>query len=683
MQRAQAAARIAALTDELHEHAYRYYALDAPTISDAEYDRRMRELESLEREWPALIRPDSPTRRVGAAPQPGFTPFPHPAPMLSLQNAFSDEELREYDERVRKGLATAGPVEYVAEPKLDGVAIELVYRRGLLEAASTRGDGLVGETVTDNARTIKSVPLKLRAQAGAALPDELVLRGEAIIHKAAFERLNRQREEAGEPSFANPRNAAAGSLRQLDSRVTARRPLEVMLYAPGLDVPGLDSQLALLEWMRAVGFRVNPLSRLCRGPDEVLQAYRELLARRHDLPYEIDGLVVKVNRFAAQRALGEISRSPRWAIAYKFPAVQETTRVEDILVQVGRTGVLTPVAALRPVRVGGVEVSRATLHNQDEIDRKDVRVGDTVVIQRAGDVIPEVVAVIREKRVGDPPRYRLPDTCPACGGRAVREEDEAAKRCSNMACPAQLRERLLHFASREGLDIQGLGEKLVAQLVERGLVRDAADLYALDLPRLAGLERLGEKSAQNLLAQLAASRARPLGRFLFALGIRHVGEHVAGLLAEAFGGLEALAAADEEALQAVPGVGPEVAGSVRAFFAEPANLRALARLRAAGVEPQAPARPGPRGTGAARPLEGKTAVLTGTLATLDRRAAKQLLGALGAKVTGSVSRKTDLLVAGESPGSKLAEAERLGVRVVDEAGLLALAREAGLEPPAP
>ncbi|HSA24379.1 MAG TPA: NAD-dependent DNA ligase LigA, partial [Myxococcota bacterium] len=359
------------------------------------------------------------------------------------------------------------------------------------------------------------------------------------------------------------------------------------------------------------------------------------------------------------------------------------TRVEDILVQVGRTGVLTPVAALRPVRVGGVEVSRATLHNQDEIDRKDVRVGDTVVIQRAGDVIPEVVAVIREKRVGDPPRYRLPDTCPACGGRAVREEDEAAKRCSNMACPAQLRERLLHFASREGLDIQGLGEKLVAQLVERGLVRDAADLYALDLPRLAGLERLGEKSAQNLLAQLAASRARPLGRFLFALGIRHVGEHVAGLLAEAFGGLEALAAADEEALQAVPGVGPEVAGSVRAFFAEPANLRALARLRAAGVEPQAPARPGPRGTGAARPLEGKTAVLTGTLATLDRRAAKQLLGALGAKVTGSVSRKTDLLVAGESPGSKLAEAERLGVRVVDEAGLLALAREAGLEPPAP
>jgi len=681
MQPEQAAARIAALTRELQEHAYRYYALDAPTISDAEYDRLARELEALEAAWPGLALPDSPTRRVGAPPRPEFAPFPHPVPMLSLQNAFGEEELREFDARVRRGLGREGPVEYVAEPKLDGVALELVYREGLLAAAATRGDGAIGEAVTDNARAIKSVPLRLRPPAGGALPAEVVVRGEVIIGKEAFLRLNRQREEAGEPAFANPRNAAAGSLRQLDSRVTARRPLEVYLYAPGPDIPGPTSQLELLAWLREVGFRVNPLARLCRGPEAVLEAYQELLARRHALPYEIDGLVVKVNRFAEQRALGEVSRSPRWAIACKFPAVQETTRVEDIVVQVGRTGVLTPVAVLRPVRVGGVEVSRATLHNQDEIDRKDVRVGDAVVVQRAGDVIPEVVAVIRERRQGDPPRFRLPEVCPACGARALRAEGEVATRCTNMACPAQLRERLLHFASRAGMDLQGLGEKLVAQLVERGLVREVADLYALEEAALAGLERMGERSARALRAQLEASRARPLERFLFALGIRHVGEHVAGLLADAFGSLEALAGADAEALEAIPGVGPEVAESVRGFFAEPANQRTLAALDRAGVRPAARPRAAAAPGAAPRPLEGQTAVLTGTLASMDRRAAKQLLAALGARVTGSVSRKTDLLVAGEAAGSKLADAEKLGIRVLDEAGLLSLAREAGLATP--
>jgi DNA ligase (NAD+) len=676
MTHSQARARIAELTDELHAHAHRYYALDAPVISDAAYDALMRELEALERDFPELARPDSPTRRVGAPPLESFAPFPHPAPMLSLQNAFGDEELWEFDERVQRGLGAAGPIEYMTEPKLDGVALELVYRQGVLAVAATRGDGLTGETVTDNARTIKSVPLKLRPDLEPRPPQELVVRGEVILEKESFARLNRQREEAGEPSFANPRNAAAGSLRQLDSRVTARRPLSAYAYAPGLPVPGLGSQAELLAWLGRAGFQVNPLSRLCRGPGEALAAYRELLARRHELPYEIDGMVVKVNRFQEQASLGEVARSPRWAIAYKFPAVQETTEVEDIVIQVGRTGVLTPVAVLRPVRVGGVEVSRATLHNQDEVERKDVRVSDRVVIQRAGDVIPEVVAVLKDQRVGQPPPFRMPAACPACGGRVLREEDEAAHRCTNMACPAQRRERLLHFASRAGMDIQGLGEKLVAQLADRGLVGDPADLYALDQASLEGLERMGARSAQNLLAELTASRRRPLARLLFALGIRHVGEHVAGLLADAFGSLPALAEADEQSLVAVPGVGPEVARSVLGFFAEPANRAVLERLAAAGVEPLPPARPAP--TPDSRPLAGQTAVLTGTLTRLDRARAKALLVALGARVTGSVSRKTDLVVAGENPGSKLAEAERLGVRVLDEAGLLALAAEAGL-----
>jgi DNA ligase (NAD+) len=668
MERRRLAERIDALIAEIEEHAYRYHVLDDPTISDAAYDALLRELEQLEAEAPALMRPDSPTQRVGAPPAPEFEPFTHPSPMLSLQNAFADEELIEFDARIRRALDTPGPLVYTTEPKLDGVALELIYRDGRLAEAATRGDGITGERVTANARTIDTVPLRLRPAAEPPPPAELVVRGEVIIHKRDFERLNDQRTAAGEPAFANPRNAAAGSLRQLDSRITAGRPLRAYMYTLGLPVAGCDSQAALLAWLSQLGFLVNPLSRSCRGPEQVLAAYRALLDQRHGLDYEVDGLVVKVDDFGLQRALGQIARSPRWAIAYKFPAVQQTTRVEDIVVQVGRTGALTPVAVLQPVSIGGVRVARASLHNQDEIERKDVRIGDTVVVQRAGDVIPEVVAVVRERRPPDARPFRLPGRCPVCGTRAVRPPEEAATRCPNASCPAQLKQRLRHFASRAGMDIDGLGARLIDQLVERGLVRDAADLYQLEAEQLAGLERMGAKSATNLVAALERSRRRPLPRLLVALGIRHVGEHVAALLASHFGSLEALQRAGREELERIDGVGPEVAASAAAFFTEPRNQKLLERLRAAGVAPPAqPAAPAPAAEDEAGPLAGRRVVLTGKLETMDRRQAKRAIERLGGRVTSAVSARTDLVLAGAEAGSKLERARALGVAVIDEA----------------
>jgi len=668
----QAEKRMRQLEREIEEHNYRYYVLDDPVISDAEYDRLLRELQELEEKYPQLVVADSPTRRVGARPREGFKTVAHPTPMLSLQNAFSDEEVMEFDRRVRKELEESAVIDYVVEPKLDGVSLELVYEGGELTTAATRGDGYNGEDVTENARTIKAIPLKLRPGA----PARLVVRGEVIIKKQDFEKLNRQAEEAGERTFANPRNAAAGSLRQLDPRVTASRPLTAYFYTLGEPLEEIKSQRDLLEFLRRVGLPVNPLWRHCRGAEGVLEAYRQLAEQRFSLPYEIDGMVIKVDSFDRQRRLGEISRSPRWALAYKFPPVQQQTVVRDILVQVGRTGALTPVALLEPVKLAGAEISRATLHNQDEIERKDIRVGDTVLVQRAGDVIPEVVAVVKEKRPAGARPFRLPDKCPVCGAAVAREADEAVHRCTNVSCPAQLQAGLLHFASRGAMDIDGLGEKLVEQLVAKGLVKDFADLYRLDVDTLAGLERMGEKSARNLLQAIERSRDIELERFIYALGIRHVGEHLARTLALRFGSLEKLMSASEEELLQTEGVGPEVARAVKNFFASPQNRQLIERLFEYGVKPRVIT----AASTSAQPLAGQTVVLTGTLASMDRRRAGEFLTRLGARVSGSVSRATDLVVVGANPGSKLTKAQQLGVRLMEEEEFIRLLRENHLLP---
>ncbi|MBW1873060.1 MAG: NAD-dependent DNA ligase LigA, partial [Deltaproteobacteria bacterium] len=502
MKKGKAAVRIAQLIEQLNEHNHRYYVEDAPIISDAAYDRLLRKLTDLEAGFPDLTAIDSPTSRVGAPPLSSFEQFTHPSAMLSLQNAFSEQELREFDERLHKSLGHSEPIDYMAEPKLDGVALELVYQAGKLIVAATRGDGTTGENVTHNARTIGSVPLALSKPPGFVVPDKIVVRGEVVILKEDFIKLNEQQLATGERSFANPRNAAAGSLRQLDSRITAHRPLSAFIYAPGLPIAGIESQNQFLSIMSKLGFLTNSLSRLCHGVDQVLDVYNELTEQRFELPYEVDGLVVKADSFEIQKRLGEISRSPRWAIAYKLPAVQETTLVNDIIVQVGRTGALTPVALLEPVGIGGVEVSRATLHNQDEIDRKDIRIGDSVLIQRAGDVIPEIVEVVKEARQGNPARFHLPNRCPECNSVVHKEEGQAVHRCTNMNCPAQLQARIRHFASRTAMDIDGLGDKLVGQMVESKLIKDVADLYSLDHKSLSNLERMADKSATNLLEAL-------------------------------------------------------------------------------------------------------------------------------------------------------------------------------------
>jgi DNA ligase (NAD+) len=659
--------RIGHLVEELNRHARLYYLDDAPEISDAAYDRMYRELVALEAAHPRLVRPDSPTHRVGAPPADGFAEVAHRVPMLSLDNAMDADELRAFDERVRRMLETDAPLEFTLEPKFDGAGVELVYESGRLVVGATRGDGRVGEDVTANLRLSQSIPLVLQGPA----PRRVSVRGEVVLPIARFERLNARRRAQGLEPFANPRNAAAGALRQLHDIDRDRlRFLELRAYALGEGVPdGVDSQAGVLDALSAWGLAVSDERWVCRGVEEVIERHEALLARRDDFALEIDGSVVKVNRLALQAELGVLSRSPRWAVAFKFPPVQETTVVEAIEVQVGRTGALTPVAKLRPVRVGGVTVSNASLHNQDEIERKDVRAGDSVLVQRAGDVIPQIVMVVKAKRPRGARAYKLPRRCPVCRAQTVRLEDEVVTRCPNLDCPAQLKNNLRHLAGRGALDIEGLGEKLIDQLVERGLVTRISDIFRLDADALAGLERMAEKSAANLVASLEKARHTTLARFLIALGIRHVGETVADLLASYFGDLEPLQAASREELESIEGVGPTIAESAVRFFADERNAEEVRRLCEHGLhwEKAAPAKP--RGEG---PLAGKTFVLTGTLEGLTRNQAKRRIEALGGKVTSSVSKKTHYAVAGAEPGSKLDKARKLGVEVLDQAALEAL-----------
>ncbi len=655
------------LRREIVHHNQRYYEHDAPEISDAEYDALFRRLQELEAKHPGVRSAESPTERVGAPPAERFTTVRHTLPMLSLANAMNEEEVREFDRRMHRTLRSDDAIAYVAEPKFDGVAVELVYEQARLVVGSTRGDGTTGEDVTANLRTVRSVPLALHAARGAPpIPDRLEVRAEVLLSKAGFQRLNADRAERGEPLFANPRNAAAGSLRQLDSRITAGRPLEIFCHSAGT-ITGIrfTSQWEFLATLGAWGLPVSDENRHCDDVAAALARYQELAAARERLAHEIDGVVLKVDELALQERLGQVSRSPRWAIAYKFKAQQAETKVLKIEPSVGRLGTVTPIAVLEPVAVGGVTVRNASLHNMDEITRKDVRVGDTVLLERAGDVIPYVVRVLRQRGKRRRSKFEMPKKCPVCGGRVVREEDEAAYRCINAACPAQRKSRLRHFASRNALDIDGLGEKLVDQLVERDLVHDFADLYALTTEQLAGLERMAEKSAANVVAAIERSKRPPLDRFLYALGIRHVGEHLAQVLADRFRDVDAIMRASEEDLLAVHGIGPEVAASVRRFARERQNQKVVARLRAAGVAPQAPAAP----TGA---LAGKTIVLTGALETLTRGEAERRIVAAGGRVGSGVSTQTDYVVAGADPGSKLAKAKKLGTPVLDEAAFLAL-----------
>lgn len=660
MDTTSAAARIAFLSAEIERHNRLYYEADAPEISDAEYDALFRELQQLEQTHSELFRPDSPTARVGSRPLEKFSQVVHRLPMLSLDNAFAEEDLVEFDRRIRRELGLADLVEiaYVCEPKMDGLAVELVFENGLFCQGSTRGDGETGEDITANLRTVRDIPLRLATDNP---PELLEVRGEIYLPLEPFRRLNSERVENGEPAFANPRNAAAGSLRQLDPKITARRPLSIFCYAPGT-VRGYDflSQAAFLATIPAWGLPANPLAQRVVGVAGICAFYAAMAAQRDSLPYEIDGVVVKVDDFTLQRELGEKSRAPRWAIAWKFPPRQAVTVVEDIVPSVGRTGVITPTAHLRPVEVSGVTVSRATLHNWEEMERKDIRIGDTVVIERAGDVIPAVVRVLAEERRGSERLLPVPAVCPECGSPVVKIPEEVAVRCLGLACPAQIRESIIHFASRHAMDIDGLGEKYIDQLLRLGLVHDVADLYQLTVADLMRFERMGDKLADNLLGAIAASKGRELATFIFALGIRHVGEHTAKLLAGAFGSLQHLMTAREEELQSVREVGPQVARSITAFFAAEANRRVIERLLAAGVSPSAAEkRVGGRFT-------GKTFVFTGALERFSRNEAQRMVEAEGGHAAGSVSKKTDYVVAGAEAGSKLEKARQLGVTILTE-----------------
>jgi DNA ligase (NAD+) len=667
-----ARARAAWLRERLNWHNYRYYVLDAPEIPDAEYDRLFQELQALEAAHPGLRAADSPTQRVGGRPLEAFTPVRHRVPMLSIRTEtdIGPDGARAFDKQIRRELGLRedeAPVEYACELKFDGLAVSLRYESGVLARAATRGDGETGEDVTQNVRTIRTVPLRLQ---GAA-PEVLEVRGEVYMSRADFERYNARQRAAGLPALVNPRNGAAGSIRQLDPNLAAQRPLSFFAYglgeARGWEWPATHG--AVLDALAAFGLPVSGERAVARGAEGLIEFHRAIAGKRDALPFDIDGVVYKVNRLDWQRQLGFRTREPRWAVAHKFPPQEKLTVVEAIEVQVGRTGAITPVARLQPVFVGGVTVTNATLHNADEVARKDVRVGDTVIVRRAGDVIPEVVGVVLERRPPDARPFVMPESCPACGSPIVRPQGEAVARCvSGLYCPAQRKEAIRHFASRRALDIEGLGDRLVEQLVERERVRDPADLFALDVATLADLERMGAKSAANLVAALERGKNTTLARFLYALGIREVGEATALALAARFGTLEALMAADEERLRQTPDIGPAVAAAIWAFFQEPHNQEAIARLRAAGVRwPEAEVQLAPD-----ERLAGKTFVLTGTLESLSRDQASDRLRALGAKVSGSVSKKTDYVVAGRDPGSKLDKARELGVTVLDEAGLRAL-----------
>lgn len=659
-----AADRIKELYTEIARHNQLYYRDDSPEISDAEYDALFRELQLLEEQYPDLARPDSPTGRVGAPPRESFSQVSHRIPMLSLENTLTEEEITEFDERVKRFLALADgeEIRYFCEPKMDGLAVEIIYEDGVFIAGSTRGDGFTGEDVTRNLRTIKAMPLRLSA---AAPPRRLEVRGEVYLALKDFQRLNAEREEEGEQPFANPRNAAAGSLRQLDSHITAKRPLSLFCYGPG-EVNGYDftSQQHFLDTIATWNLPVNPRGKSVSGVQGILAYYRDMADARESLDYEIDGVVVKVDSFALQRELGEKSRSPRWAIAFKFPPRQAVTVVEDIIPQVGRTGVITPVAHLAPVEVSGVIVSRATLHNWEELEKKDIRIGDTVLIERAGDVIPAVVRVFPEKRTGTERQLPVPEQCPACGSAVTKIPGEVAVRCLELSCPAKVRESIIHFASRNAMDIEGLGDKNVEQLLRLGLVKTVADLYTLTKDDFMRFDRMGDKLAGKLLTALENSKKRELYRFIFALGIRNVGQHTAKLLAAAFGSIDNLAKASETELLSVREVGPLVAQSIMAFFSNPRNMEAIQRMKDAGLQPiTAEKRLGGK-------FAGQNFVFTGSLTRLTRNAAKQLVENAGGHATGSVSRKTDFVVAGADAGSKLDKARELGIQVISETELL-------------
>jgi len=659
------------LREEIAAHNHRYYVLDAPVISDAKYDELMTQLQALEQQYPDLIVPESPTQRVGGAPLSAFDSVRHAVPMRSLGNAFEPDDIVAFDKRVTDTLRAAGmvgqdqAVEYMAECKFDGLAISLRYEKGLLVQAATRGDGRVGEDVTSNIRTLRSVPLKLQGD----VPEVLEVRGEVLMYRSDFDALNEAQQARGEKIFVNPRNAAAGSLRQLDPRITARRPLRFFAYGWGqIQGAGLQSQAGALEWFESLGLPVNRDRALLRGAEQLLDYYQRMSQRRVALPFDIDGVVYKVNALDAQEVLGYVARAPRYAVAHKFPAQEETTLLMGIEVQVGRTGAITPVARLKPVFVGGVTVTNATLHNEDEIRRKDVRVGDTVIVRRAGDVIPEVVGPVVELRPEGTGLFVMPTACPVCGSAIQRLEGEAVSRCTGgLFCAAQRKQSLLHAAGRKALDIEGLGEKLIDQLVDSGRIRSLADLFTLRVEELILYDRMGRKSAENLVAAIDKARSPSLGALLFAMGIRQVGETTARDLALHFGSIEAVMNADEEALLVVNDVGPVVASSILQFFAEPHNREVVQALMDAGVHPSVDAAPSGR-----LALSGKTLVLTGTLPSLTRDEATRRILAAGGKVSGSVSKKTSYVVAGEEAGSKLVKAQDLGVTVLDEAGLLAL-----------
>jgi DNA ligase (NAD+) len=667
--------RVQQLREELNYHNYRYYVLDDPVVSDAEFDRLLAELTRLEEQYPDLVTPDSPTQRVGAAPLEKFETVRHRQPMLSLENAFSEAEAREFDERLKRFLRAAGEFHYVMEPKVDGCAIELVYEGGRFTVGSTRGDGIRGENVTQNLKTIHTIPLSVLTAAEPA-PELLEVRGEVYMDLREFDDLNRDREARGEAPFANPRNAAAGSLRQLDPNVTAARPLKIFCYGVG-EVQGrtFETHWDMLQTLKQWGFRVNDLIQRGEGIQAAIDYHHRLEHQRHGLPYEIDGMVIKVDSLALQERLGTKARSPRWALAYKFAATQETTRVLDILVNVGRTGAVTPMAVMEPVAVGGVTVSRATLHNEDEVARKDVRVGDTVLIQRAGDVIPEVVKVVQEARPPEAQPFKMPQNCPVCGSLLVRPEGEKVTRCPNPDCFGSRTRSIMHFASKAGMDIDGLGEKIILKLVENGLVRDVSDLYNLkagDLIPLTAEKSKSAKQAEKIVNEIQAKKHRPFWRLINALGIRYVGEATAQLLAQNFQSLEELMAADKETLTHVEGVGEQVASSIREFFDNERNKALIRKLREAGVQEEKPAK-----RLAASPLAGKTFVFTGGLANFSREEAKFKVAARGGKVSSSVSAKTDYVVAGADPGSKMAKARELGVTVLDEAEFADLLKRSG------
>jgi DNA ligase (NAD+) len=661
MKKSEAEKRIKELRELINYHNKQYYVYDNPVISDAEYDKLMRELEELERKFPELVTPDSPTQRVGGEPLPYFTQVVHRVPMMSLSNAFDEGELRDFHRRVTE--VVGNDVEYVVELKIDGLAVSITYENGIYKTAATRGDGEVGEDVTQNVKTIKSVPLKLDFPPDKS-PAILEVRGEVYLPKEDFRKLNEEREEQGLPLFANPRNAAAGSLRQLDPKVTAKRPLAVFIYGLGY-AEGIEfeTHYEALQFFKRIGLRVNPHIVLFDKFDDVVDYCLSWNEKRHELPYEIDGMVIKVNSLEQQRLLGSTAKSPRWAIAYKFPAEQKTTVIKDIIVRVGRTGVLTPTAVLEPIRIAGSTVSKATLHNEDYIREKDIKIGDTVIVHKAGDVIPEVVGVVKEKRTGKERDFEMPRRCPECGSEAVRLPGEAAYRCTNSTgCPAQIRRSIEHFASRDAMDIRGLGPAIVSLLISQGLIKDAADLYYLKREDLVTLERMGEKSAANLLSAIEESKKRPLDRVIYALGIPFVGSRTASLLADAFGSMEELEKATYEDLIKVPEIGDKIAESILAFFRQEQTKALISRLKAAGVNMEAKKKEeGPK------PLEGLTFVLTGALEKYTRQQATELIEKLGGKVAGSVSKKTDYVVVGKDPGSKYEKALKLGIKILNEA----------------